>query len=207
VVGAIPTLAPYLLPSLIQRCRKRFLNLRISVQEDFKTRLLQGIVDGVLDLALVSLPVEDSRIHAEPLLREPLLLAVAKHHPLALKGQAIPSDLADETFVMLGTSSSLAEQVRSFFGDHHFEPRIGFRCSQVATVKSLVGIGVGVSILPRIARSELDHDIQYIELHGAEPFREIGVLRHVQRYQSRGAEQFLGVVRERARELVEGAPV
>lgn len=206
-VGAIQTLAPYVLPSLIQRCRKRFPNLRISIQEDFKVRLLQGILDGELDLALVSLPADDPRVHAEPLLREPLLLAVAKDHALAHKPQVTAGDLAGETFIMLGSSSSLTAQVRSFCGDHDFEPNIGFRCSQVATVKGLVALGVGISILPRVAISEDDHAIKYIHLHGAEPYREIGVLRHLQRYQSRGAEQFLGVLRERARELVEGPPV
>src|SRR5579883_2718129 len=97
-VGAISTLAPYLLPALIQRCRKRFPNLQIFGQEDFKTRLVQGILDGELDLALVALPVVDSRIHTEPILREPLLLAVGKSHPLASKKQVTTSDLVDQTF-------------------------------------------------------------------------------------------------------------
>jgi LysR family hydrogen peroxide-inducible transcriptional activator len=206
-VGAIPTLAPYVIPSLIQRCRKRFANLRVSVHEDFKARLLEGILEGHLDLALVSLPVDDARIHAEPLLREPLLVAVARDHPLADKAKVTPADLEPETFIMLGSFSSLTAQVRSFFGNQNFEPRIGFRCAQVATVKGLVAIGAGISILPRVATSPDDREITYIQLHGAEPFREIGVIRHLQRYQSRGAEQFLGVVRDRARELVGGAPV
>jgi len=201
-VGAIPTLAPYLLPTLITRCRKRFPNLQVNIREDFKVTLIQEILEGELDLALATLPVADPSIQVEVLWKEPLILAVAKGHPLASKDRVIGSDLANETFILLGSSSSLTAQVRRFCGENNFEPRIGSRCAQVATVKALVGIGTGISILPRVARSAEDEDsLVYITLADAESFREIAVLRHMQRYQTRGAEQFLSLLREGAAEL------
>ncbi len=196
-VGAIPTLAPYLLPKLITRCRKRFPNLQVNIREDFKVTLIQEILEGELDLALAALPVADPSIQVEVLWKEPLILAVAKGHPLASSERVIGADLANETFILLGSSSSLTAQVRRFCGEYNFEPRIGSRCAQIATVKALVGIGAGISILPRVARSAGDGDsLVYITLADAEPFREIAVLRHMQRYQTRGAEQFLSLVRE-----------
>jgi LysR family hydrogen peroxide-inducible transcriptional activator len=196
-VGAIPTLAPYLLPTLIERCRKRHPNLQVNIREDFKSTLIREMLEGELDLALVALPMEGASIHVEVLWKESLILAVAKDHPLASKEGVTAADLAQETFILLGSSSSLAAQVRRFCGDHHFEPRIGSRCSQVATVKALVATGAGISILPAGARSADDRDsIAYVGLSDAEPIREIAVLKHMQRYQSRGAEQFLALVRE-----------
>jgi LysR family hydrogen peroxide-inducible transcriptional activator len=196
-VGAIPTLAPFMLPALITRCRKRFPSLQVNIREDFKVTLIQEILGGELDLALAALPVSDPSIQAEVLWKEPLILVVPKGHPLAAKPRVVGSDLADETFILLGSSSSLAAQVRRFCGEYNFEPRIGSRCAQIATVKALVGIGEGISILPRDARSAADGDaLVYIALADAEPFREIAVLRHMQRYQTRGAEQFLSLVRE-----------
>jgi LysR family hydrogen peroxide-inducible transcriptional activator len=196
-VGAIPTLAPFLLPTLIARCRERFPNLQVNIREDFKVTLLRELLEGELDLALVALPVADPNIQVEVLWKEPLILVVAKGHPLASKAKVSGADLANETFVLLGSSSSLAAQVRRFCGENNFEPRIGSRCAQIATVKALVGIGAAISILPRVARSPSDQDtLVYITLSDAEPFREIAVLRHMQRYHTRGAEQFLSLVRE-----------
>lgn len=201
-VGAIPTVAPYLLPTLITRCRERYPNLQIDVREDFRTHLTRAAVEGEVDLAIVALPVRDARLSIEPLLTEPLLLVVSKDHPLAQKPRVKAPDLAGETFVILGTSSSLASQIQRFCGDHHFEPRVGFRCAQVATVKALVALGVGISILPQVARDPGDQDsLVYIALSGGSPTRELAVVRHQQRYQSRGAEQFLTLLRERAAEL------
>ncbi len=196
-VGAIPTVAPYLLPPLLVRCRDRHPNLEIQVREDFRTHLVRGVIEGELDLAITSLPLKESRISVETLLTEPLLLVVGKDHPLAKRPHVSAGDLASETFVMLGTSSSLAAEVQRFCGDHNFEPRIGYRCSQVATVKALVELGVGISILPRVAQAPADHaSLVYIVLSGGAPRRELGVIRHLQRYQSRGVEQFLALLRE-----------
>jgi LysR family hydrogen peroxide-inducible transcriptional activator len=61
----------------------------------------------------------------------------------------------------------------------------------------MVGIGAGISILPEGVKSPEDRDsLVYLALADAEPSREIAVLKHMQRYQSRGAEQFLALVRE-----------
>jgi LysR family hydrogen peroxide-inducible transcriptional activator len=155
------------------------------------------VIEGELDLAIAALPVKDHRVSVESLLTEPLLLVVGKNHPFVQLPTVQASDLANENFVMLGTSSSLANQIRNFCGDHHFEPRIGFRCAQVATVKALVALGVGISILPRVAQAPEDRkNLVYISLAVGAPTRELVVVRHLQRYQSRGAEQFLGLLRE-----------
>ncbi len=201
IVGAISTVAPYLLPNLIARCRKRYPNIQVNIREDFKANLVRSLLDGELDLVLASPPIAESNILVEALWSESLILAVARDHPLALKPRVTAADLADQTFILLGSLSSLTAEVRRFCGDHHFEPKIGSRCAQVATVKALVGIGEGISILPSGARSEEDDGaLAYVTMEDAKPIREIVVLRHMQRYQSRGAEQFLGLLRERRAE-------
>jgi LysR family hydrogen peroxide-inducible transcriptional activator len=196
-VGAIPTVAPYLLVPLIAFCREHHPNLTIHVREDFRGDLVRAVIDGDLDLAIVSQPVKDHRLSVEPLMTEPLLLIVGKNHPFASRSEINVNDLAEETFVTMGDSSTLAGQIRGFFGDHNFVPRIGYRCAQVATLKSFVAMGAGISILPQVDRLPEDRDtLTYLRLAGSAPKRELVVIRHLQRYQSRGAEQFLGILRD-----------
>ncbi len=199
-VGAVPTIAPYLLAPLIQRCRETHPNLVVHLREDFRSDLIRGVLEGELDLAVVTLPIKDHRLSIEPLLTEPLLLVVGKGHPLSGRSEVTANDLADETFVTMGDSSTLAAQIRSFCGDHNFSPKIGYRCAQVATLKLFVAMGAGISILPQVARLPADRDtLTYLRLAESAPTREIGVIRHLQRYQSRGAEQFLSLLREQGR--------
>lgn len=196
-VGAIQTFAPYALPSLIATCRERHPNLEIYVREDFRSELLRGVLEGELDLAIVSQPVKDPRLSVEPLLTEPLLLAVSKDHALAASPRINVAEIAEETFVMLGNSSSLTEKVQAYFGDMRLTPRIGFRCAQISTVKALVALGLGVSILPRGVRAPEDKKtLVYLEIEDGSPQRELVIARHLQRYQSRGSEQFLALLRE-----------
>ena len=151
-VGAVPTVAPYLLAPLIERCRVTHPNLTVHMREDFRSDLTRAVLEGDLDLAVVTLPVKDHRLSIEPLLTEPLLLVVSRSHPLAGRSQVTANDLAEETFVTMGDSSTLAAQIRSFCGDHNFVPRIGYRCAQVATLKLFVAMGAGLSILPQVAQ-------------------------------------------------------
>ena len=64
--------------------------------------------------------------------------------------------LRDEQFILLGETSSLTLQIQHFCGSHDFEPRISHRCSQLATAKSLTAMGLGITILPKSARSAND---------------------------------------------------
>ncbi len=81
-VGAVPTVAPYLLAPLIARCRETHPNLVVHLREDFRSDLARAVLEGDLDLAVVTLPIKDHRLSIEPLLTEPLLLVVGKGHPL-----------------------------------------------------------------------------------------------------------------------------
>jgi LysR family hydrogen peroxide-inducible transcriptional activator len=200
-VGAIPTVAPYLLPPLVALCREKHPNLQINIREDFRPQLVRGVLEGELDLGITAQPVINKQVAIESLMFEPLMLVVGCEHPLAKLEQVVTKDLANETFVLLGNSSSVAEQVQSFCGDHQIEPRIGFRCAQVATVKSFVAIGEGISILPRVTRSREDKGVlAYIELADGSPMRELVTIRHLQRYQSRGVTQFMKLLQESVQE-------
>ncbi len=202
-VGAITTLAPYLMPQLLALCHKKLPHLQVNLREDFRSDLSQAVLDGELDLAIVSLPVKEPNISVEPLFKETLLLVVGKPHPLATKHEVTTADLVNQTFILLGTGSSLASQIQRFCGDHNFEPIIGYRCAQVATVKALVALGVGISILPEVTLAAEDRAKIIVKpLVDRTPTREIGVIRHLQRYQSLGAEQFIALLREHVKKPV-----
>ncbi|MFA5263709.1 MAG: LysR family transcriptional regulator [Opitutaceae bacterium] len=202
-VGAIPSLAPSLIPPLIALSRTHYPQLVVNVWEDFTDELSRGVVEGELDLAVVELPMKDPRIHSELLFSEPLLLAIGINHPLASRRVVVVDDIKNEKFIMLGGGSTLTTTVQRFCGDNQFKPIISCRCAQLSTAKSLVALGCGISILPKSALSLNDRtSIITKYLDGKSPTRDIGVIRHMQRYQSRGAEQFLTLLREHTKKPV-----
>jgi LysR family hydrogen peroxide-inducible transcriptional activator len=206
-VGAVPTLAPYLLPPVLERCHALYPNLMVHIHEDFRPDLVRSVAEGYLDLAIIPQPVKDRQLSVEVLYTEPLLLVVGKGHRLATKPAITAPDLANESFVLLGHANTLSMEIERFCGDHDFVPRLEHRCSQVNTVKTLVALGPGISILPRITvRPDDKKTLVYREIGGRVPTREVLIVRHLQRYQTKGAQLFLQVLRASVAELAASAP-
>src|SRR5439155_19563001 len=69
-VGAIPTIAPYLLPPALERFLRRHPDVELEVHEDVTRQLVAATAAGELDLALVALPIDDERLQTEALFTE-----------------------------------------------------------------------------------------------------------------------------------------
>lgn len=195
-VGIIPTVAHFFLPAIVAYCRENSIRIHLHSSEDFRPNVVQAVLDGELDLGVVSLPVAEPRIESSTLFTEPLLLAVAANHPLATASAVTLEDLREQDFVMLGTGSSTATQVQRLLGDYDFEPRVVHRVAQLSTVKSLTALGLGVSVLPRSARTANDPaGIVYRKFSGKIPQREIALIRHYRQHHTKGAKIFADAAR------------
>jgi LysR family hydrogen peroxide-inducible transcriptional activator len=200
-VGAIPTVAPYLLPAALERFLRRHPNVELTVHEDVTRQLVAATAAGELDLALVALPMDDPRLEWEALFSEPLLLAMAAGHRLARRRRVTVEDLGAERFILLNEMHCLGQQTLSFCRANDCQPRIACRSAQITTVQSLIALGLGVSLLPAMARrADRDKRRCYRPLAGAGPTRTVAALWHRHRYHSPAAERFLDVLRGMARE-------
>jgi LysR family transcriptional regulator, hydrogen peroxide-inducible genes activator len=195
-VGAIPTVAPFFFPALIAHCRANDIQLDLHTQEDFRRVLAESVVEGHLDWALISLPFNEPRLHFERLYSEPLWVAMSASHPLADQ-QVTFESLRDENFILLGEASTLTLQIQKFCGDHDFEPKIAHRCAQLSTAKSLTAMGLGITVLPKSARSATDPSgLIFRKFSGpTQPSRDIALVRHRRRHMSAGALLFAEIAK------------
>jgi len=202
-VGAIQTLAHFFLPAVVAHCRANEIPIRLRSHEDFRESVVNAVLAGETDWGLVVLPVADSRLEVTQLFTEPLLLAVAAAHPLAAAERVAFADLRDENFILLGSASTLTAQVQRIGGDYEFTPVVTHRCAQLATVKTLTAMGLGVSILPQSARTANDPaGLVYRRFSESSLTRDVGLIRHRRRHLGKGALLFA----EAARAVVGPAP-
>src|SRR5262245_33301489 len=82
-VGAIPTVAPYLLPPLVCEFQKRHPTSNVTVHEDLTEHTIANCLRGDLDVGVLALPVDEPQLEVHSLFEEELLLAVSSDHPLA----------------------------------------------------------------------------------------------------------------------------
>jgi len=151
-IGVTPSVAPFFLPPIISSCREKYPNLNIRVEENLRRYLLDALVEGEVEIAISSYGGARAHIAAEPLLQESLFLAVRDDHPLAKVRKISIRDFQNEPLIVLGESGSLSEKVYEFFGRNAVEPNVVAVCSQIRTAKELVQSGLGVAVLPAMAR-------------------------------------------------------
>jgi LysR family hydrogen peroxide-inducible transcriptional activator len=195
-VGAIPTIAPYLLPAALERYLGLHPNVEVAVEEDVTARLIPAVAAGELDLAVVALPIDDEHLEAEALFSEPLLLALPPGHRLARRRSVTLDDLREERFILLNDMHCLGDQVLSFCRGKGCQPRIACRSAQIATIEALIAAGQGVSLLPAMARrADRSGRRVYLPLAGEQPTRTVAAVWHKQRYHTLAAERFLAALR------------
>lgn len=205
-VGAIPTVAPYLLPPLLAVFRERFPHCELTVREDLTGRLVEGLASAELDVALASTPVDGTQVEVETIGRERLLLAVPTGHALAEEGKrAALADLATEPVIMLHEMHCLGQQIQGMCTMRRVRPRVVCRSTQLATVIRLVERGVGISLVPETARSgDALPGVTLVGLGREAPARDITVLWRKGRSRSRLATEF-AVEAKRALKALLGA--
>ena len=156
VLGAIPTMAPYLLPRLLEELGKRYPEMRLQIIEDTTDRLLGRFREGLLDFAFLSPPFEgDELLVAERLFEDELFVVLSSDHPLANQPAIDLGQLEDERLVVLKDVHCLGRQSVAVCESLGLKASVELESAQLETVVALVRAGAGFSIVPAIARNQI----------------------------------------------------
>ena len=151
-LGAIPTIAPYLLPAVIEATTQNFPEITFELHEETTDRLVQKLHSGIIDYALLSPPFSgESEFICKHLLNDELLITIPYDHSLHNSNQIPLQLLESEAMVLLKDSHCLSHQSISICQKSGMNPNIKIQSSQLDTVLALVESGMGVTFTPRIA--------------------------------------------------------
>jgi LysR family hydrogen peroxide-inducible transcriptional activator len=150
-LGAIPTIAPYLLPVLLRTSRERHPGLRIALREDPSARLLERVRDGGLDFALIALPYDVSGLKSRELFVEELWLIAAEGDPAARRARPDVQSLDPERLLLLEEGHCLRSHTLEGCGLTERANPSGLEASSVATLVQMVEEGLGIALLPEMA--------------------------------------------------------
>lgn len=145
-LGVIPSIAPYLLPAALPLLQKRHPDLDLRLRETQTATLLDEVLGGQLDVALLSLPVEQAGLETLALFDDPFLLAMP-----ASEGLAPSQALAGETLLLLEEGHCLREQALSLCRLPQGGGRRQYGASSLSTIMQMVANGFGSTLLPTMA--------------------------------------------------------
>ncbi|MDR3474635.1 MAG: hydrogen peroxide-inducible genes activator [Devosia sp.] len=149
--GLIPTVAPYLLPTIFPLLRQRFPALAFTISERRTDTLLAELDDASIDLALIATdPPEDGpRLAVAPLFEDGFVLATGRSdvatEPVRL------ADLPAERLLLLDEGHCFRDQALAACGLNAEVDRSTFAATSLSTIVEFVANGQGVTLLPEIA--------------------------------------------------------
>lgn len=148
-IGVIPTIAPYLLPTVIRDLGGSHPGLDIHVRETVTPKLIQELAEGRLDTAIVALPVSEPSLTEVALFSEDFVLV----RPSADEATPIPSAeaLREMRLLLLEEGHCFRDQALSFCKMQSTPPRELLDASSLSTLVQMVGAGMGVTLVPEMA--------------------------------------------------------
>jgi LysR family hydrogen peroxide-inducible transcriptional activator len=176
-IGVIPTLAPYLLPDVLPLVPSALPDAPLVVVEDLTHRLIEALQAGKLDAALLATTHPAERFSEIALFDEPFSLAVPTHDRLS-KLARVPVDRLDPAqLILLNDGHCLADQARAFCGESRGAAlHSDLSATSLETVLNLVDAGLGMTIVPELARLHLHRrfaNVAFRPLTGADSSRAI----------------------------------
>lgn len=148
-LGIIPTVAPYLLPEIMLDLTTRLPDLQLEVRESMTKALIDDLAEGLLDLAVVALPISEPSLHEFALFEEEFALV----RPMGDADKPIPSPrlLRTMRLLLLEEGHCFRDQALSVCQMTDAQPRQLMEGSSLSTLVQMVGAGMGVTLIPEIA--------------------------------------------------------
>jgi LysR family transcriptional regulator, hydrogen peroxide-inducible genes activator len=168
-LGAIYTVAPYLLPDLVPALNALAPDMPLEIEENITEQLEAALKTGRIDAAIIALPFQPPGIATEFLYEEPFQVVVPQRHPWAKRKTIEPSELAGEHTILLNVGHCFRDQVLESCPELNRGDAPVTRSNSLETIRNMVASGLGISVLPRDALTPKYHSRLVVPVPFAKP--------------------------------------
>lgn len=200
-LGATVTIGPYFLPRFLRHLHSANPDLKLVARDGVPRELLEELLAGSHDLILTQLPVPEQDFNVHPLYREPMLLAVARDHPLAGYSEVSRDALKGQDVLTLGAKLTLHAPLTQLCQDVGARLRDDYIGTSLDALRQMVAMDMGVTFLPALyALSEVpktEGDVVLIPVKGGF-YRQVGLVWR----KSSGKPRLIGQFAEAAQSVV-----
>lgn len=178
-LGAIYTIAPYLLPELIPLLHKRAPQMQLRLEENFTAVLSEQLKQGKLDVIIIALPFNEPGIVTQAVYDEPFEAVVPATHSWKDRENVKATELAQESLLLLGPGHCFRDQVLQSCPDCSSSGRLqeSLAGGSLETIRHMVASGTGITVLPSSSnRHALPNPlIKMIPFSQPAPSRQVGL--------------------------------
>lgn len=189
------------LPPILKHFCQNYPNVQLDIQFMDSEQACQAVLKGVLEMAIVTLPLTmEKPLSQTPLWQDPLSIVIGLTHPLhppleqlgfrlSLKQLSL---LTDHPALLPAAGTYTRTLVDQAFAEAGLHINTHMPSNYLETLKMMVGVGLGWSVLPNTLLSD---ELRVIETP-VTLTRRLGVVSHTQRTQSNAAQKLLEILQE-----------
>jgi LysR family hydrogen peroxide-inducible transcriptional activator len=149
-LGAIPTIAPFLLPDVLPALRRAYPELRLHLREDLTNRLIERLLAGRLDVALIALPFDTGDLYVRELFQDEFAFVAREADPEVREKSVALRSIDPGRMVLLEEGHCLSDHIIAACGPRHGRAESRVEATSLTTLIQMVEGGLGVTLLPGI---------------------------------------------------------
>ncbi|MCA1061054.1 LysR family transcriptional regulator [Rossellomorea aquimaris] len=190
-IGIPPLIGFLFFPSIIKQFKTLFPDVQIQLNEYGANKVEEEVRDGMLDLGVVVLPMDEEQFDVVPFVSEKHMLFVHHSHPLAGKEKVEMRELHDEDFILFSEDFALHDKIIEECRKAGFYPKIAYESSQWDFIGEMIGQNLGISIFPQSISKKVDQRVvKSIPIVNPTVPWNLGIITKKGRYESFAVREF-----------------
>lgn len=159
-VGLSTTVGNYVLPHTILEFTQKYPGIQTSIEIDCTQKILHSVEEGSTDIAVIAGPVISNALYMEPFLKDEIVLAISRDHPLARKGKITFDSLLAYTFLIRREGSHSRQTIQNHFQQIGWKPELVMELDTTEAMKQAIMAGTGIAFMSKYAvRFETDYGL------------------------------------------------
>jgi LysR family hydrogen peroxide-inducible transcriptional activator len=181
-IGIIPTLAPYLLPFIMDEISKKTQELNIYIYEALTNEILEGLKEGSLDAGVVSTPLASTtEFSFEPLFYEKFKLYVSPNHHLFSKSEIAIKEINMQDIWLLKEGNCFRNQIINMCDASQFirgNSHLYFESASIESLCRIVEFKKVLTIIPELSTLHVTGDKEHFikDIKDSKHVREISLV-------------------------------
>jgi len=188
-LGIIPTLSPYILPLLLPSFMKKYPDIELQVDELQSEQLINKIKYDLVDVGLLVTPIHEASLTETPLFYERFMLYLSAGHKNLSKAKIDYKDIDINEVWLLKEGNCFRNQVINICNqaDHSHKPRLKFESGSLETIKRIIDVRDGSTVMPQLATLNftLEEQKRLRDFPMPQPVREISLVTKRSKLKSR----------------------
>lgn len=185
-LGISTTVGMHLLPPTLAAFNRRYPGVELHLHEASMQALLDLMETGLVDTAVLTLPVDDPALTVIPLLTEDIVVIIPADHAMAHRTSVILGELCAEPWILSPDNYQLREITLNVCSNAGFTPRVVLDGGDMDTLVRMVVTGLGIALVPRTAVSD-SYDLAVLNVQDQTLQRSLGLAWRSQRVASPAA--------------------